>query len=145
MKIFLESLSVQGHFSMIAGNNLDISSSQKTSLVTTLFFQTSVPFSLLLDLHLASSQSPIDGHIPSFPSHQEFAEGLNLGHAMAHRNITFVMCDLCLMHHFGFSPPGEGDISPSPGEKEPLLIQMDLIIHVMILHFVQRIPEVQCH
>ena len=40
MKIFHESLSVQGHFSMIAGSNLDISSSWQTSLVTALFFQT---------------------------------------------------------------------------------------------------------
>ena len=32
---------------------------------------------------------------------------------MAHRNITFVICDLLFMHCLGSSPPAEGDISPS--------------------------------
>ena len=75
------------------------------SLVTALFFQTTVPLSQFLDLHFAGSQSPI-GHMPSLPSHQDFAEGLNLGHAMAHRNITFVIWDLCLMQCFGFFSSG---------------------------------------
>ena len=42
---------------MMAGSNLEMSSSQYTSLVTILFFHTNVPLSLFLDFRLAGSQS----------------------------------------------------------------------------------------
>ena len=75
MKIVLDILSLLGQFSRIAGINLDMSSSLQTSLVTVLFFQTSVPLGLFFDFCFAGSQTAI-GQIPNFPSHQEFANGL---------------------------------------------------------------------
>ena len=66
---------------------------------------TSVPLGQFLDALFAGSQSPI-GQILSFPSHHEFAEGLKRGCTMAHRNITFVICDLLFTHCLGFFSSG---------------------------------------
>ena len=60
------------------------------SLVTVLFFETSVPLGLFFDFHFTGSQSQI-GKIPNFPSHQEFTDGLKHSLTTVQGNITFVM------------------------------------------------------
>ena len=104
MNIFLEFLLLTGHLSTIAGISFVISRSLYTSFVTILFFHTGVPLGQFFDFLCAGSQSPM-GQIPNFPSHQAFREVLNRGLATAHRNITFVLCDLCLTERFGFFSP----------------------------------------
>ena len=66
-----------------------------------MFFHTNVPLGLLFDFHFTGSQSPMD-QIPSVPSYQELEQGLKQGLATAQRNITLVICDLCLTQCFGF-------------------------------------------
>ena len=95
MKIFLEFLSLTGHFSMIAGISFVISRSLYTSFITILFFHTGVPLGRFNDFLCTGSQSPM-GQIPNFPSNQAIREVLNRSLATAHRNITFVICDLSL-------------------------------------------------
>ena len=103
MKIFLEFLSLTSHFSTIGGISFVISRSLYTSFITILFFHTGVPLGWFFDFLCTGSQSPM-GQIPNFPSHQAFREMLNYGLATAHRNITFVICDLCLTQRLFFSP-----------------------------------------
>ena len=79
-----------------------------------MFFHTNGPLGPLFDFHFAGYQSPI-GEIPNLPSHQELEQGLKQGLTTSHKNITLVLCDLCLTQHFGFfHTDGEGT-SPSPG------------------------------
>ena len=64
-----------------------------TSFIMILFFHTGVPLGQFFDFLCTGSQSPM-GQIPNFLSHQAFREVLNHGLATAHRNITFVICDI---------------------------------------------------
>ena len=143
MKIFLKFLSLTGHFSTIAGTSFVISRSLYTSFVTILFFHTGVPLGQFFDFLCAGSQSPMD-QIPNFPSHQAFREVLNRGLTTAHRNITFVICDLCLTQCLGFFTMVQ-QISFLLPRKKTFLVNMNSVPHVLVLTKIGWIPERQCH
>ena len=116
----------------MAGSNLEISRS------------TNVPLGLFLDFCLAGSQSPI-GQIPNLQSHQDFAQGLYQGLTTAHKNITFVICNLCFMHCLGFfSSKRRRFLSFSQVRKSCFSFKW-IQSHILIRSRILRIPEVHSH
>ena len=112
-----------------------------------LFFHTSIPLGRFFDFLCTGSQSPM-GQIPNFPSHQAFREVLNHGLTTAHRNITFIICDLCLTQRLGFFHHDAEMQQISfllPHQKKPFLINMNSVSHVLVLTKIGWIPERQCH